>query len=140
MKVNNRAYEALLQEGITAQGDLLIVNIALLPTVHDDWEVVHSPGGRHVVAHSETGHHHILKAYTPPTGLMAHMAAPQLFRNPKAEDREMLSVVKIPPDSLGEIVHMREFDTHETHILPAGTWVLLRQGRPTPEGWKKVTD
>jgi hypothetical protein len=140
VKVNNKAYDALIRDGITAQGDLLIVNIALLPTVHDGWEVVHSPNNRHVVAHSETGHHHILGAYTPPASLLAHMAAPVLLRDPKAADREMVSVVKVPDDSLGEIVHMRDFDTHETHILPPGNWVLLRQGRPTPEGWKKVQD
>jgi len=140
MKINNEAYHALKRDGVAAQGDLLIVNINLMRVVHDDWEIVHSADGGHTVAHSETGHHHRLE-YAPQDGLLANMRAPTLYRDPKAQDKEMRSVVVI--DEVGppaQIVHLRGYDRHETHILPPGTWVLLRQGRPTPEGWQKVTD
>lgn len=139
LKINNAAYNALVRDGIAAQGDLLIVNINLCPMgkFKEEWEVVVSTDGRHTVAHSETGHHHQLRPYSPSPGVV--LRAPTLWRDNKSPTPEMKSVVEVG-EELAEIVHLRNHDTHETHILPAGTWVLLRQGRPTPEGWKVVAD
>lgn len=145
MQIDNATFKALMNDGISAQGDLLIVRRDLLGATREGWEVVVSTlGGRHVVAHSETGHHHVLGGYTPPGGLLANMTLkhPNLWRNPKlpADQQEIRSIVEVPADSLGEIVHMRETHRHETHILPPGEWVLIRQQRPTPEGWRVVAD
>lgn len=140
LKIDNAVYKSLKETGVAAQGDLLVYSFALYPVVREGMEVVHSSDGRHVVAHSETGHHHVLQAYTPPAGMLAKMADPVLFRNLKSQDPEMTSVVEIPEGSLAEIVHLRPNYTHETHVLPPGTWVLARQRRPTPQGWEKVSD
>jgi hypothetical protein len=141
-QINNEAYEALCRDGLAAQGDLLIVRADLIGEVKDGWEVVVSATGSHVVAHSETGHHHVLRAYSPPAGILADgvLKAPTLWRNPNAENPELRSIVEVPVDGLAEIAHLRSNHTHETHILPSGCWVLIRQQRPTPEGWTVVTD
>ena len=133
MNNNNNAYKALLEEGIAAQGDLLIVRADLIQEVKDEWEVVVSTSGHYVVAHSEAGHHHVLRP------LAGSLQSPVLWRDPRAENPELRSIVEVP-EGCSEIVHMRSNHTHETHILPPGEWVLIRQQRPTPEGWAVVTD
>ena len=135
--------------GTAAQGDLLIFNYHLgkqfgMDVSTDGFDVVSSHDGTHIVAHSETGHHHVLRAYQPDPGLLASLnlraEAPVLRRNKKDADPEMRALVDVAEGTLGEVVHKREFFTHGSLILPSGTWVICRQGRPTPEGWKKVTD
>tara|TARA_Y100000389_G_scaffold195660_1_gene227412 strand:- start:827 stop:1261 length:435 start_codon:yes stop_codon:yes gene_type:complete len=140
--INNAAYTALCRDGIAAQGDLLIVRADKIGEVKDGWEVVTSAHGEHVVAHSETGHHHVLRAYSPPTGILAGMALqnPVLWRNPKAENPELRSIVDVPEGGLAEIAHLRSNHTHETHILPPGCWVLIRQQRPLDGAWSVVAD
>ena len=141
IEIKNRVYEALMREGISAQGDLLIVRSDLIGEVRtNDWEIVISQGGGgQVVAHSETGHHHILRAWSPPKGVLAG-ANPVLWRDPKAENPALRSIVEVLEGSPAEIVHLRSEHTHDLHILPPGCWVLIRQQRPTPEGWEMVTD
>lgn len=141
-RINNAAYLALCRDGLAAQGDLLIIRADIIGEIKDGWDVVVSGSGEHVVAHSETGHHHVLRAYRPPAGILAGMAlkALTLWRNPKAENSELRSIVDVPEGGFAEIAHLRSNHTHETHILPPGCWVLIRQQRSTPEGWSIVTD
>lgn len=139
---NNPTYQALMRDGIAAQGDLLVVHLSKMGRYDlDGFEVVSSPNDEHVVAHSETGHHHILRPYSgPDAGLLASMVNPTLKRNQKDADPEMRGVIEIAEGSVGSVVHKREAFTHGELILPSGTWIIARQGRPTPDGWKKVTD
>lgn len=135
---DNPTYKALLADGIAAQGDLLIVSLSLaaangMKIDEPNFEIVAPPQGGHIVAHSETGHHHVL---VPVTGY----PAPALFRNKKLPDPEMQAIVRIGEGGLGKVEHRRDFFTHGEIVLPSGNWVLARQGRPTPEGWKKVQD
>lgn len=132
-KMSEASFKALMREGIAAQGDLLIVRSDLFTPeeVDDTWEEVISTNGSWVVAHSETGHHHVLR------GTKGSLP-PALLRNSKSPDLQ--SLVRIPEGHKAEIVHLRESHTHGTLILPPGAWYLLRQQRPTPEGWEIVTD
>ena len=140
--ISDKTYVGLLADGMAAQGDLLVVRADMVNDVKDDWEVVFSEDGSFVVAHSETGHHHVLRGYRPPTGLVAgqSLKSPVLWRDPKAENPELRSIVEVPEGTLAEIVHLRDNHTHGTLRLPAGVWVLIRQQRPTPEGWEVVAD
>ena len=141
--INDKTYKALLRDGITAQGDLIIVRDDLIEgsldseTIDSSWEQVISTSGTHVVAHSETGHHHILRVFSPDHDSRKKA---MLWRNPAAQNPEIVSLTRIGDEEIGEIVHMRDTHVHETHYLPPGAWYLRRQQRPTPAGWELVAD
>lgn len=75
-----------------------------------------------ILAHSETGHHHVLE------GKLVGM-----FRKDAMTCYLSLSE---PAD----IVHKRPFDTHETLRLTPGIWEVRRQREWSPEGWVRVED
>lgn len=106
---------------MAAQGDILLRKVATLPE-----GVTERPatGGRHVVAHSETGHDHYLEApgvtfYTSKDPLVGYLRIDGAW---------------------GDVLHARSFDTHETLRLTPGVWEVRRQREMTPEGWAQVTD
>lgn len=105
-----------------AQGDVLFRRIKKLP--EGLAAVPHGKEGL-VVAHSETGHHHVI-----PDAGVAHFMAP-------AGDG-LLSYLQV--DTSADVVHLRPFDTHETRRLGAGIWEVRRQREHTPEGWRWVED
>jgi hypothetical protein len=107
---------------IAAQGDTLYRRIEKLP---DGATPREKTNGEVVVAHSETGHHH-------------------LFRNGKG-----IEVFDTPNDPLvcylrlesEEVLeHMRSFDTHESIKFSPGLYEVRRQREATPEGWRRVED
>ena len=106
-----------------AQGDILITRIERLP---EKVVLVPTAGPRVVIAHSETGHHHVMTAertrvYTLPDSIM------DLF----------LEVSE--PDTLE---HLRLFDTHEPIQVEPGYYHVRRQRERayTPEGLRRVED
>ena len=133
--MNLESFKALSRDGIVAQGDLLIVRADLHTPkeTHPSWKKVISTTGSYIVAHSETGHHHILRA-------TAGCANPVLLRKEGTENPEIESLVRVEDGNTAEVVHLRDTHTHGTLILPPGAWYLLRQQRPTPEGWSVVAD
>ncbi len=108
--------------GVCAQGDILIVRVAAVPAGVPE---VLPEGGRHVVAHSETGHHHTVEA----NGVVRY-AGP-------ADPFTCYLQVSGP---FADLVHNRPFDTHETLRLEQGTWEVRRQREHTPEGHRMVVD
>jgi len=150
--INNEAYLALSNEGIASQGDLLIVKAELMAEAGEDIFKGMTPVDTRktvkVVAHSETGHHHVLSAHVPSSSnlnqkaILAELTTknPTLWRDLNADNPQIKSIVEVPEGALAEVVHMRENHTHATHIIPAGTWFFLRQQRPTPDGWTIVAD
>lgn len=107
-----------------AQGDLLIRKMAR-SEVPKAAARVELDGGKVVVAHSETGHHH----YLDPNGVT-------LLREPS---NPMIAYLVIA-GAYADVVHARPHDTHETIRLPRGTYELRRQREHTPEGWRRVED
>lgn len=106
------------------QGDLMIRRLAAVPAgLNED-----SSEDARVVAHSETGHHHVLDGdvtmYRSGDGMLA-----------VAECRSAV-----------QLKHMRDFDTHETLEFSGGAgddaFVIecRRQREHTPEGWRRVED
>ncbi len=104
-----------------AQGDILIRRIDTMPTDVVAQEPIE---GRHIVAHSETGHHHTLDS----TGANFYRAA---------NDPMIMYLVV---DDEVDLIHNRSFDTHKTLRIPAGTFEIRRQREYTPEGWRMVED
>lgn len=104
-----------------AQGDVYFERIAELPA----GAVAVAPEGEHViVAHSETGHHHVMdrKAVT-------------MYRLPE-EIYECFLVVKEP----AVLEHRRSFDTHEPIQFEPGTYRVRRQREYVAEGFRRVED
>jgi len=79
--------------------------------------------GEIIVAHSETGHHHV-----------AQGPALQFFTSKDP----LISFLRVPKHA--DIVHKRDFDTHEGFRLDAGDWDVVRQREWTPEGLRRVED
>ena len=109
-----------------AQGDLRIQRIEKLP---QGVKRVEAEKGVYVVAHSETGHSHVI----------AERSNVTLYSG----DNPMVSYLEVlEATDATEILleHLRSFDTHETIKLPVGTFEIRRQREYTPEGWRRVED
>lgn len=109
-----------------AQGDLLIRRIEKLP---DGIKPMASEKGQFVVAHSETGHNHVIaerpnvKLYTTGDPMVSY-----------------LEVIKATDAMETLLEHLRGHDTHETISIPSGVYEIRRQREYTPEGWRRVED
>lgn len=106
-----------------AQGDVLITRIDKMPEVVSPAK---SEGGKFIVAHSETGHHHTV------------MERPGVRyftgKDPAIAYLEVIDSVEVT------LEHERSFDTHESLLLNGGTYEIRRQQEYTPEGWRRVAD
>ncbi len=109
-------------DNIGAQGDMLLIRVDQLP---DGLVERKALNGQHVLAHSETGHHHTVTA-----------KGVGVFDVP---DDGMVCYLRIEGDPV-DIVHHRTHDTHETLVLRSGLWRVQRQREYTPEGWRRVED
>lgn len=105
-----------------AQGDLLLTRIDALPPGLTE---VPPTGRVHIVAHSETGHHHVVDAH----------AGVRYFRSPDP----LISYLEVA-DASTTLRHLREHDTHRPHGLRPGKYELRRQREYTPAGWRMVVD
>ena len=102
-----------------AQGDLNIFAVDAIPTGLAEAKPTN---GQHVLAHSETGHHHVIDGNT--------------VRVYEVDEFESYLDVQEPSN----VVHMRSFDTHETVELPPGQYRITRQREYTPEGFRRAAD
>lgn len=114
-----------------AQGDLLIVRIQennlpdnIVPATAKDADA----NGNYIVAHSETGHHHVIEQDDVD---FFHAA------NDGVID-EFVSYLKVKRNTV--LKHMRSFDTHEPIGIGPGLYKLLRQREYIPEGFRKAQD
>ena len=103
------------------QGDLMILPVDEIP---DEAQELQTTGEHHVVAHSETGHHHVLNAQKARVFTVAATA--------------MAMYAKVLEQT--ELLHQRPYDTHEALSIPPGNYQLLRQREGAPEGWRVVAD
>jgi hypothetical protein len=109
-----------------AQGDLLIRRIDKLP---ENAMAVKSERGFHVVAHSETGHNHVIA--DRPNVTLYTTGDPMV---------SYLQVIEATDATETLLEHLRSYDTHETIRIPAGVFEIRRQREYTPEGWRRVED
>lgn len=112
---------------IAAQGDFIIIRIDEIPfTDVEKFEA--DENGHYVIAHSETGHNHVMvkdrvEAFKP-----KHVPANDLY--------ELFLNVKEPTN----IVHLRPFNTHETLRVGTGKYHVKRQREYIPEGFRRAAD
>ena len=119
---------------IGAQGDVLFMRIDALP----EGAQPAPDAPEYVVAHSETGHHHVLRS---PGARLYNTEDPTV------------SVVEMR--ARGEVTHLRSYDTHEAvelmgqidDVLAENAqrdkpvyYRVVRQRQATPEGWARVVD
>lgn len=104
-----------------AQGDVLIMAVDWVPK---GYEKTQPENNQHIITHSETGHHHTMKA--------KHVDFFQAANDPFTA----YIVVKETTD----LIHNRGHDTHETHRYPPGAYRISRQAEETPTGWERVAD
>lgn len=109
-----------------AQGDLLIRRVEKLPANL----TASLESNRYIVAHSETGHHHVIDV------------APNVkFYPSKSFDKpSYLEVIEATDATEVVIRHLRLFDTHESIKVPAGFFEIRNQREYTPEGWRRAQD
>ncbi len=111
-------------ENVGAQGDVFFVKVDAAE-IPKDAKSLAPEGGFHIVAHSETGHHHAVRA----DGTV-------FWQGPADPFTCFLRV----DDVFADVVHRREFDTHETLRLGQGVWKVRRQREYTPQGFRRVED
>jgi len=112
---------------MAAQGDVLFRKIKAVPK---DYEVTKLEGAEIVVAHSETGHHHVAVLDRP--------EACTYYTKPN--EPFFAYVVFNKGTHSVDIVHNRDYDTHESLRLkgePGSVWQITRQREHTPEGWRR---
>lgn len=112
-------------KNMAAQGDFIIMRVEDFPK---EIEKVNPTEGKFTVAHSETGHNHVMDAEHTEVFQPRGVAEQDLF--------ELFLDVKAPTD----IVHLRSYDTHETLQVPAGKYRIRRQREHTPEGFRRAAD
>jgi len=106
---------------IAAQGDVMFVRVDALPK----GLVKKASGSRVIVAHSETGHHHVA---------VAERLA--IYGN----DDPMICYLVNETGRYADIDHERPHDTHQTFRLEGPVWKVVRQREAAPEGWRRVAD
>lgn len=113
-----------------AQGDILIRRVSKVP---EEYVAQKEPQGGHIVAHSETGHHHVVEAAPGSTATLYRKAGQETVES------SMVSYLEVAGE-VANLVHKRPWDTHETLALAEGTWEIRRQREHTPTGWRQVQD
>lgn len=85
--------------------------------------------GRHIIAHSETGHHHVMERenvdiYIPKKGTTEGAVG------------ILYAIVKEPT----VLEHLRPYDTHESILFSPGEYKITLQQEYTPQGYRRVQD
>jgi hypothetical protein len=112
---------------MAAQGDVVFRRVSEIPATAKLAE--RKAGEPLVVAHSETGHHHVIR--DPEASLFT-------------SENPLICYLRLETPSV-DVEHLRPFDTHETLRLlgdqdkPA-CFEIRRQREHTPEGWRMVED
>jgi hypothetical protein len=110
---------------MAAQGDFMIISVADIPSVV---ERIMPENGMIIVAHSETGHNHVM--------VMDHVEA---YKEKGVRDVDLYKMFLNVSKST-EITHLRSFDTHETLLVPPGKYEIRRQREYMAEGFRRAAD
>jgi len=113
-----------------AQGDIIICKIDAIP----DGYIEQKPeNGEFILAHSETGHNHAVKAQD---GVKFYEYA----SNDNTKKLVAYLVVDNPKEEC-LVEHHRSFDTHSPYQLDNGLYIIRRQIESEgPEGWRRAAD
>lgn len=106
---------------MAAQGDVMFIRIQSIPT---DAMPAEEKDKHFVVAHSETGHNHVVESRN------AQMLIDKT--------NEFIAYLDVSEET--EVKHQRSFDTHESLLLSPGKYQIRRQREYLPRGFRKVAD
>jgi hypothetical protein len=106
-----------------AQGDMLIRRISSLP---DTAKKIDAENGRYILAHSETGHNHVIKK----------QAGIEFYAN----DNDSFIAYLVVDNTKCLVEHERSFDTHDPIEIGDGVYEIRRQREYTPQGWRRAQD
>lgn len=120
-----------------AHGEVTIVPIAAIPSGHGP--AIPTEGGRHVLGHSESGHHHVLD----------RVKNIERFRAPDSPEAENIpisaplrSYLRVLADKVA-VKHMKPESNPERHAdqeIPPGDYLVTTGVEYTPEGLRRVAD
>lgn len=113
-------------EKTAAQGDTFFERIDALP---EGAVQVKPEDGLHVIAHSETGHHHVMDATRGKSRV-------ELYRLPESIYEAFIVVSGAP----AVLEHKRAHDTHGPIQFGEGVYRVKRQREDTPEGYRMAQD
>lgn len=105
-----------------AQGDMLITRIESLPDGLEESKIERP--GYHILTHSETGHHHVVK----------ERSAQMLI------DKTNSFIAYLAVKEPCEVEHLRQHDTHAPIALDKGYYEIRRQREYVPDGFRKAQD
>lgn len=108
-------------KNMAAQGDVMFIRIEEIPAAAKLAEI---QNGYFVVAHSETGHNHVIDSRN------AQMLIDKT--------NDFIAYIKVSKPT--EVEHKRSFDTHESLLLAPGNYEVRRQREYVPEGFRRVAD
>ena len=109
-----------------AQGDVYILRVDSLP---DGIKPADVKDGMFILAHSETGHNHVMEA-RPNVKFFS-------TDNPLVS---YLQVIEATDQTETLLEHLRSFDTHAPISFDAGIYKIVNQRESAPEGWRKAAD
>lgn len=107
---------------MAAQGDMLLIRIDAVPEGAREMAPLN---GAYILAHSETGHNHVV------------LERPTVKLFSATDEFRAYLVVEDEP---AELRHLRGFDTHESLRIPVGTYEVRRQREYTPQGFRRAAD
>jgi hypothetical protein len=113
-------------KNFAAQGEMYIRRV---PNFKENGrKAVNPDNGKFILAHSETGHHHVIDA-----------SRVEVFEQTEnvPEGMGILQMIVKEPAS---VEHLRSTDTHEPLFLTEGNWEIRLQREYTPEGYRRVAD
>lgn len=123
-------------KNMAAQGDFQIISKSLyekvtgkkFPNFADLERQVPNKGRHYTVAHSETGHDHVM--------LMDNV---EIYKDASTKEADLYELFMLVKEDT-PIEHLRSFDTHESIMVPKGEFVVKRQREYTPEGFRRAAD
>lgn len=113
---------------VAFQGDCMVIGVNAIP---EGVQEVAPDDGVFILAHSETGHHHVVE----------HRSNVRLFRDTSQSLTAWLEIGPAPGTRVGAILeHLRSFDTHVPIQLPPGKYRVRNAREYSPLGFRRVQD
>ena len=112
-------------KNVAAQGEMLIRRVS---GFKDKAEAMKSENGKFILAHSETGHHHVIDRENVSVSTQTENVP------------EGMGILQMIVEAPSTIEHLRTTDTHEPLMLGEGLWEIRLQREYTPEGYRRVAD
>lgn len=116
---NEKTHVFNAEDNQVAQGDVLFTRVSTLP---DGLVKIEETKPDYIITHSESGHHHVMKAESV-----------DFYRV-----NELVGYINVKKPTA--LRHLRSYRTHETVLFMPGIFRINRQAEQTPKGWERVAD